>query len=358
MQMNERASRLPLAPVLLIAPFFLWGTAMVAMKGAIAHTSPFFMAGMRILPAGILILIFAAFKGRTQPQGWKSWLWIGLFALVDGTLFQGFLAEGLVRTGAGLGSVMIDSQPIAVALMSFWLFQEHIGLWGWLGLALGVVGISCIGLPDDWILSIFSGSFAANSGLHITLPSTADVINSLHLLLDSGEWLMLLAALSMAVGTVMIRFVCKYADPVTATGWHMILGGLPLWGISAVTETQQWSGLVRSDWFALGYATIFGSAIAYALFFYFASSGSLTSLSSLTFLTPVFALLFGNLLLSEVLTPVQWSGVGLTLISIYLINQRESISGNEKQIPLTEISAAQQANSVTLPLRESDVGAK
>jgi drug/metabolite transporter (DMT)-like permease len=71
------------------------------------------------------------------------------------------------------------------------------------------------------------------------------------------------------------------------------------------------------------YATVFGSAIAYGLFFYFAASGSLTSLSSLTFLTPVFALLFGNLFLSEVLTPVQWFGVGLTLVSIYLINQRD-----------------------------------
>ncbi len=37
---------------------------------------------------------------------------------------------------------------------------------------------------------------------------------------------MLLAALSMAVGTVMIRIVCRHADPVAATGWHMILGGL------------------------------------------------------------------------------------------------------------------------------------
>ncbi|BAZ42321.1 hypothetical protein NIES4101_82900 [Calothrix sp. NIES-4101] len=362
MQINERASRLPLAPLLLIAPFFLWGTAMVAMKGAIAHTSPLFMAGIRILPAGILILIFAAFMGKPQPQGWKAWFWIGLFALVDGTLFQGFLAEGLVRTGAGLGSVMIDSQPIAVALMSLWLFQERIGLWGWLGLALGVTGISCIGLPDEWILSLFSNPIFSHSGLHLPVLSASETVNylqsNLHLLLDSGEWLMLLAALSMAVGTVMIRFVCKYADPVTATGWHMILGGLPLWGISAVSETEQWSGLVASDWLALGYATIFGSAIAYALFFYFASSGSLTSLSSLTFLTPVFALLFGNLLLGEVLTTVQWSGVGLTLVSIYLINQRDNFAVNNKKVIIQEITAPQTANPITLPIRESEVGVK
>jgi drug/metabolite transporter (DMT)-like permease len=60
--------------------------------------------------------------GKPQPSGWKAWLWISLFALVDATLFQGFLAEGLARTGAGLGSVMIDSQPLAVAILCLWLF--------------------------------------------------------------------------------------------------------------------------------------------------------------------------------------------------------------------------------------------
>lgn len=337
MQLNERASRLPLAPILLIAPFFLWGTAMVAMKGVIDHTTPMFMAGVRIVPAGVLILIAGALLGKRQPSGLKAWLWITLFALVDGAMFQGFLAQGLVRTGAGLGSVMIDSQPLAVALLSLWLFKERIGLWGWLGLSLGVVGISFIGLPDQLILSLISSNI------------TFEPIS----LFESGEWLMLLAALSMAVGTVLIRYVTKHADPVMATGWHMIIGGLPLWGISAATETQQWSNLVASDWIALSYATIFGSAIAYALFFYFASSGNLTSLSSLTFLTPVFALCFGNLLLGEVLSSIQWIGVGLTLISIYLINQRDILTGTKTKIPVKEINAAQQ-NTVTVTVKHTE----
>jgi drug/metabolite transporter (DMT)-like permease len=311
----------------LIAPFFLWGTAMVAMKGVIPHTTPLFMAGLRLLPAGVLILIVAALMGRPQPQGWMAWLWITLFALVDGTLFQGFLGEGLVKTGAGLGSVMIDSQPLAVALMSSWLFQETIGLWGWLGLLLGVTGISLIGLPDEWIFQTISGFVPFFSH-----PSSSRISSIPLSFFETGEWLMLLAALSMAVGTILIRFVCRYADPVTATGWHMIIGGLPLWGLSAVTESDSIVNLVYSDWIALGYATIFGSAIAYGLFFYFASRENLTSLSSLTFLTPVFALIFGHWLLDEVLSLLQWMGVGLTLISIYLINQREKLPGNQKQV--------------------------
>ncbi|MBE9250869.1 DMT family transporter [Dolichospermum sp. LEGE 00240] len=333
MQVQLRGSKNPLAYLLLIAPFFLWGTAMVAMKGVIPHTTPLFMAGVRLIPAGVLILMVAAFMGKPQPQSWLAWLWIIIFALVDGTLFQGFLAEGLVRTNAGLGSVMIDSQPLAVALLSLWLFQEHIGLWGWLGLGLGITGISLIGLPQEWIFHLF------DAGITISIDNWQELFNR-------GELLMLLAALSMAVGTVMIRFVCRYADPVTATGWHTIIGGLPLWGISSVLESQQWENLVLWDWMALGYATVFGSAIAYGLFFYFASSGNLTSLSSLTFLTPVFALIFGYIFLNEVLTTIQWFGVFLTLISIYLINQRENIGGNQKPT-ITDTTTTSTQNLTT-----------
>ena len=208
---------------------------------------------------------------------------------------------------------MIDSQPLAVAIMSKFLFKEVIGLWGWLGLSVGIGGISLIGIPDHWIYSVVQG----NPGL-INLDW--------HNLANNGEWLMLLASLSMAVGTVMIPFISRHVDPVVATGWHMIIGGLPLFGLSWWCESEQWVNLNWHHWLSLGYATIFGSAIAYGLFFYLASKGNLTSLSALTFLTPVFALLFGNIILAEILSPLQSVGVCLTLVSIFLINQREKIS--------------------------------
>ncbi len=322
MQLKITNSKL-FAPFLLIAPFFFWGTAMVAMKAVIPNTTPLFMAGVRLVPAGAIVLLVAAILGKPQPKSWIAWLWISLFAFVDGTMFQGFLAEGLERTGAGLGSVMIDSQPLAVAILALWLFGDRIGLWGFLGLFIGVLGISLIGLPDQWIINLLHKDVSA-------------IALSWQNLFASGEWLMLLAALSMAVGTILIRYVCRYADPVVATGWHMILGGLPLFALSSGFESQQWENIDFGGWLALGYSTVFGSALAYGLFFYFASSGSLTSLSSLTFLTPVFALFFGNLFLGEWLSPLQWTGVSLTLVSIYLINQRDRWIDLDKSVKITE----------------------
>lgn len=321
MESNLKKTESFWSSILLISPFFLWGTAMVAMKGIASQTTPLFMASVRLLPAGILVLLTAMILGRPQPKSLRAWLWIGLFALVDGAMFQGFLAEGLMRTGAGLGSVIIDSQPLAVALMSIWLFKEVIGLWGWLGLAFGIFGISLIGLPDQWFFDLWE-----NHALHVSF--------SWENLLNSGEWLMLLASLSMAVGTILIRYVSRHADPIVATGWHMIIGGIPLlWG-SSLWESQQWQQLDLNSWLGLAYSTTFGSAISYGVFFYLAATGNLMSLSSLTFLTPVFALTFGNLFLSEILSPLQWLGVSLTLVSIYLINQRDKITQQLKSFYL------------------------
>lgn len=342
MDLKLTESQRPAVSLLLIAPFFLWGTAMVAMKGVTPQTTPLFMAGVRLLPAGLMILGVTVLMGRSQPQGWRAWSWIALFALVDGALFQGFLAEGLFRTGAGLGSVMIDSQPLAVALMARFLFGEQVGLWGWLGLGFGVAGISLLGLPSGVIYAALTGGISPQIGMNLVQEIS-----------QNGQWLMLMAALSMALGTVMMRYVSRHADPIAATGWHMVLGGLPLFGLSAVGETDQWQQLGWLDWMAMGYSTVFGSAIAYGLFFYFAASGNLTSLSSLTFLTPVFALLFGNLFLSEVLTPIQWIGVSLTLVSIYFINQRETLAqwfrGDRIEPPVPELAADGEV-IVALPL--------
>ncbi len=301
---------------------------MVAMKGVMVETSPLFLAGVRLMPAGVLVILVSLLLGRSQPKGWRAWLWISVFALIDGALFQGFLALGLQRTGAGLGSVMIDSQPLAVAIMARFLFKEWIGPVGWIGLVIGLVGISFIGLPDDWILSFLQGQSSLLEPVIVFEQELWSV------LFQQGEWLMLMAALSMAIGTILIRYVARWADPVAATGWHMVIGGAPLMALSLMDGATPWQGISLSGWLEMSYATIFGSAIAYGVFFFIAAQGNLTSLSALTFLTPVFALLFGMLLLSESLSTLQWSGVLLTLLSIYLINQRaELLTWLASQLP-------------------------
>ena len=302
------------ANLALVSPFFLWGTSMVAMKGVLPVTSPMFVASVRLIPSGLILVAWALSKGRPMPKTATAWGAVAAFAVVDAAMFQGFLAEGLQRTSAGLGSVIIDSQPLTVAILASIFFGETLGVEGVAGLALGVLGLLLLELPEDALKSVVNSD-------------GADALSALRLegsLWDSGEWWMLLAAQSMAVGTVMVRWVCKYVDPVMATGWHMALGGVPLLAYSLATEPELYSHLSLSgaDVASLLYASVFGGAVAYGAFFYFATKGSLTKLSSLTFLTPMFAAALGYLTLDETLSATQLGGAAVTLVGIYFVNTR------------------------------------
>ncbi|MFM2158954.1 MAG: hypothetical protein RLZZ124_1428, partial [Cyanobacteriota bacterium] len=298
--------------LLMLLPFALWGTAMAAMKPLLDGAGPLTLAWLRLLPAGVVVLLAAGFGRGRWGVDRRDRAWLLLFALVDATAFQGLLARGLQDTGAGLGSVLIDSQPLAVALLARSLFGEAINPVGWFGLLVGLLGILCLGLPAPllrhwWLMG--PEALTEQAWSH-------------------GELWMLAAALAMALGTVMSRYACRHSDPVAVTGWHMLLGALPLlitsalWPLidpAAAPFWPHWSGL---DWALMAYAALLGSALAYGLFFWFASQGDLTSFTSLTFLTPVFALLCGVALLGEGLQPLQWCGAALALLSVVLINRR------------------------------------
>ena len=316
-----------------VAPFFLWGTSMVSMKEVLPLTSPMFVATVRLIPAGLILILWAVSKNRKFPKNAKGWLAVSLFALVDGAMFQGCLAEGLAKTSAGLGSVIIDSQPLTVAILASIFFGETLGAAGIGGLALGVVGLSLLEIPSETLAGFMSKS-SSGGGADGGSASTFLQSFAAHPF-DSGEFWMLLAAQSMAVGTVMVRWVVKYVDPVMATGLHMFLGGIPLLIYSLVSERDVYENIFGEGGGALGiadganllYASVFGGALAYSLFFYFASSGNLTKLSSLTFLTPVFAVVGGYFALGETLDAQQLVGAAVTLGGIYLVNK--NAGGND-----------------------------
>ena len=296
--------------LLMVLPFVLWGTAMTAMAPLVSTGGPILVSCLRLLPAGIVVIAVVPLLGRSLAIDPGDRGWFLLFTLIDALLFQICLARGLEGTGAGLGSVLIDSQPLMVALLARWLFAETINPIGWMGLVLGLVGIVCLGVPQPllqhwWLLGegvSFQSGWQAGTG-----------------------W-MLAAAIAMAVGTVLSRFACRNSDPVAVTGWHMLLGGLPLliWhGLDgAFPLIPPWSAFA---WTQMAYASLMGGAVAYALFFWFASREDLTGFTTLGFLTPVFALISGGLLLQERLNNLQWLAVLLVLISVVLVSQRKRL---------------------------------
>ena len=307
----------------MLLPFVLWGTAMAAMKPLLAGGTPLQVATLRLVPAGAVVLLAVLALGRSLRVDPADRGWLIVFALVDGTVSQALLSQGLGQTGAGLGSVLIDSQPLLVALLARTLFGEAINPVGWVGLLLGLLGVLCLGLPAPLLRHWWLDG-----------PAALGVQPWSH-----GELWMLAAAAAMALGTVLSRYASRHSDPVAITGWHMVIGGLPLiagvllqGSALAAQPAPLWPSWDGVQWLLALYAALLGSALAYGLFFWFANSGDLTGFTALTFLTPVFALLCGVLLLGEQLGPLQWLGAAVALGSVLLINQRQRLWAWEQRL--------------------------
>ena len=98
----------------------------------------------------LLLIVHQSYDIWTQEYKWP------LAAL------QGFLAEGLQRTTAGLGSVIIDSQPLSVAVLASILFGETLSGAGYVGLIVGLLGLVLLEVTPETISSLLSSGKQAS----------------------------------------------------------------------------------------------------------------------------------------------------------------------------------------------------
>ncbi|MXY18949.1 MAG: DMT family transporter, partial [Synechococcus sp. SB0664_bin_36] len=202
--------------ILMVLPFALWGSSMVAMKLVLGHADPWTVACLRILPAAVAMVLLLPIAGIPLAVARGDWGWLALFSLVDVSCAQGLLSAGLQTTGAGLSSVLIDTQPLLVALLARQVFGEAINPVGWLGLLMGLGGVACLGLPEPLLQNLW-----------LQGPAVGD------LSWNGGTALLLGSAVSMACGAVLCRFAARQSHVLSVTAWHLLLGGLPLLGIGA-----------------------------------------------------------------------------------------------------------------------------
>jgi len=83
------------------------------------------------------------------------------------------------------------------------------------------------------------------------------------------------------------------------------------------------------DWSALAWGsvlaqTVIGAFASYLAWMWMLGRYPATKISVFVFLTPLFALLFGTLLLHEAVTTTLLSALGLVTVGIVLVNRRPS----------------------------------
>ena len=270
----------------------LWGASFLFTRLGAAEFGALPTAGMRVALASLFLLpvflvkgVWADFRARAKPI-----LFVGL--LNSGIPFALF-AYAVLHITTGLSSILNATVPLSGALVAWLWLKDRPGGSRMLGLAIGFAGVTLLVIGK----SGFSAMGVASGG------STGST------LLAMGACL--LATLCYGIAASFTTRYLTGAHPLaTATGSQigaslgLAIPTIVLWPSQPVSATA---------WGAVAAVALLCTAIAYIIFFHIIEKAGPSRALTVTFLVPVFALVYGSVFLGEVITP--WMiGCGVVII--------------------------------------------
>ena len=273
-------------PVILataVAPV-LWGTTYFTSTAFLIEGHPLLTATLRALPAGLVLLCI----GRQLPSG--AWWWkSAVLGLLNIGAFFAFLFIAAERLPGGVAAVVGGIQPLLIAVLASRVLSERLtgrvivaGVGGFVGVALIVL--------------------RAQAGL--------DPI---------GIAAAVLGAVSMAGGVVLAKKWLDGHSPIATTSWQLIAGGLLLAVLTAIFEPLPAHAPSLGNIAGYAYLTLFGTALAYLLWFRGLKLLPTRIPAFLGLLSPIVALTIGALAAHGTLTWMQGVGVVLVFSSVVAV---------------------------------------
>ncbi|MCL9844788.1 DMT family transporter [Ralstonia solanacearum] len=266
----------------------LWGGSFLFMRVAAPLFGPVALIALRVAIASAFLLPVLAMRGglgalRAQ---WPHLLAVGI--LNSAIPFCLFAYAELTLT-AGFTSVLNAAAPLFAAIVAFVWLGERMSSWRVLGLAIGFVGV----------IVLVGGSSALDAGQGGLAVAAALGATVLYGLASSYTKRHLTGVPPLAVAT---------GSQVAAA---IVLAPLAVWLWPAHTPTG-------SVWFHVIGLGIACTGIAYILFFRLVAHVGPTRAVSVTFLIPVFGVLWGILFLDEPLTLNMVAGCAVILLGTSL----------------------------------------
>jgi probable blue pigment (indigoidine) exporter len=281
---NRSPSHLANIFITALAPIS-WGTTYVVATEFLPPGHPLLVASMRSLPIGLLLVIGL----KKLPTGIWWWRMLILGALNIG-LFQALLFVSAYRLPGGVAATAGAIQPLLV------------GFFAWIILSTPPSRLSIVAAIAGFI----------GVGLLVLDPSAR---------LDSiGMMAAIAGAVTMGLGTVLVKRWHPPVSLVVFTAWQLTIGGLVLLPIALIIEGP-FAEITRTNLWGFIYLGLIGTGLAYALWFRGIDKLSPTAASYLGLLSPVVATLIGYVFLQETLTITQLIGVVIVLISV-LVGQQ------------------------------------
>lgn len=254
----------------------IWGSSFLFMRLAVVDFGPVPTAGVRVAVAALVLLPLLVWKGHAGAlrQHWKAVFFVGLLNSALPFMCFTFALQSITT---GLSAILNATVPLFGALVAWAWLKDRPGAARAVGLLVGFVGVALLAWDKASFKPDASGVASGWAVLACLLATTCYAISASYTKL----------------------YLAGLPSLVTATGSQLgatLALALPtLWLWPARTPGS-------TAWLAVLAVGVLCTGVAYVLYFRLLESIGPARSLAVTFLVPVFAVIYGVLLLNEAVT--------------------------------------------------------
>ncbi len=261
-----------------------WGSTYAVTQLWLPPGRPLLDAVLRILPAGLLLLLWT----RRRPAG-RWWGRAALLGTLNHGIFFALLYVAAYRLPSGLASTITAVSPLVVMAAAWLAIGERQPRATFVAALTGIAGVVLLVWENDRTGPVDLLGVAAALG----------------------------AVTSASVGFVLVKRWTQPSQVLSTTAWQLVAGGLLLVPVALVVEGAP-PPLDPAAVLALSYLALVGSLVGYVVWFRGLTRLDAGAVAVIGLVNPVVGTLLGVVLLAEPFGPVALIAMALTLVSVLL----------------------------------------
>ena len=276
--------------------YIFWGSTYLAIRLSVEHLTPLIMGALRFTAAGLLMLAFRALCGHRIAVPLRDLLRLGVIGfllLVSANVVMGW-AEIYIPTG--LAALLIAVTPLWFLILERISHStDHLSRRGLTGISLGVAGVALLLWPD------LTGHTAFGA---------RQLFGSILVLCSSVSW---------AVGSICSRRWHMPIDPLTASGWQMLIAGLVCAALALAAGDLHRATWAASSLWAVVYLIFAGSLIGFTAYVWLLKNVPIAKVATYAYVNPIVALILGCAFHGEKMDAYMFAGSAVIILSVILV---------------------------------------
>ena len=269
----------------------IWGSGFLATKVGLQYAPPFTFLSLRFAFGLILVIPITLILKPRWPESASQWLHVAIAGLLMHAInLGGSHYAQYLGMSAGVTALILALQPLVTAAAARPLVGERLAGLQWLGVFLGLAGVSLVVWHKIDLNAMSGASLAA----------------------------VLIALIAVTVGTLYQRILCPEVDLRAATvvqfAATLVLVAPLAWAVEGFEIRWSWQLLT-----AIAFLVILASIFAVNALHTLMRRGEATRVTSLLYLTPIIAVVLEWVIFGTYPTWVTAVGIAITCAGVALV---------------------------------------